>query len=193
MVLQKKDDSAFSTAAAFLRSGKLTVLPTDTIYGFSTIDTDEGARLIQKAKGRAAEKAFIRLVASPEEAGRFSPVEINPRLTALWPGAVTVIVPTRDGKTMAFRCPDDEWLRTLIHETGRPVFSTSVNLSGEPPLTSAAGIERTFGRLVDLIVADDDAVSNRSGIPSTIVDASVRPYRILRQGAVRIPPSCLNF
>ena len=196
MVLLKKHEDCIAQAAEIIRSGKLAVIPTDTIYGFSTVDTEEGALLIQKAKGRSPEKSFIRLISSPEEIKRYSTAEINPRLTGYWPGAVTIIVPVSGGGTMAFRCPGDIWLRKLIKEIGRPVFSTSVNISGSSPLVRAEDIERQFGDTADLIVVDDEATAgqNETGkLPSTLVDASVYPYRILRQGEVFIPDSCLSF
>lgn len=196
MVRLKKHEDSIPLAAEILGSGRLAVIPTDTIYGFSTIDTEEGALLIQNAKGRSSGKSLISLVSSPDEIKEYSTEELNPLLMDLWPGAVTVIVPVSGGGTRAFRCPGDGWLRKLVKKIGRPVFSTSVNISGEKPLSNPEDIVKKFGSLLDLIVIDDEACSNLAGVdnlPSTLVDASVHPYRIIRQGAVVIPASCLNF
>ncbi len=196
MVRLKKHEDSIPLAAEILGSGRLAVIPTDTIYGFSTIDTEEGALLIQNAKGRSSGKSLISLVSSPDEIKEYSTEELNPLLMDLWPGAVTVIVPVSGGGTRAFRCPGDGWLRKLVKKIGRPVFSTSVNISGEKPLSNPEDIVKKFGSLLDLIVIDDEACGNLAGVdnlPSTLVDASVHPYRIIRQGAVVIPASCLNF
>lgn len=178
-------------AADVLRQGKLAVLPTDTMYGFSAVDTEEGAARICAAKERPEEKAFIRLIADPGGLSRFACVPVPAGLLRLWPGALTLVVPVSGGKTMAFRCPGDAWLRQVVAETGRPVFSTSVNVSGDPPMRRAEEIAAKFGNMLDLLVISDPEETAEI-LPSTLLDISVRPWRILRQGAVRIPDGLLN-
>ena len=194
MILSKKDISSVSAAASVLRAGNAAVLPTDTIYGFSALDSEKGAELIRKIKGgRPTEKSFIRLIFSPEDLKKYTSVKIKKELLDLWPGAVTLILPLDSGGTAAFRCPADAWLRSVVSQTGSAIFSTSVNISGEKPLLRAADIEKKFGNYVDLIIEDDPPEnSGQTVLPSTIVDASSVPFRIVRQGAVLIPKEMLN-
>lgn len=193
MICSKTENSAH-IAADFLKRGKICVLPTDTVYGFSGIaenslqakfDTDVK---IRKIKGRKEKKPFIQLVSSPDEILKYSDVKIPEHLALKWPGALTVIVPLKypfseKNATAAFRCPGDLWLRNVIAECGFPVYSTSVNRSGCPVLDSPLGIEKEFGAEVDLIIDDGD---KKGLLPSTIVLLENGGWKVLRQGSVTV-------
>lgn len=188
MVISRKSSESVECTARFLREGKLVILPTDTIYGFSGIVPDAN-RLIISAKGRDEGKPFIQLLANAEGLSLHTKDKIRPELLALWPGAVTIIVRNIDGGTTAYRCPGDEWLRAVLIKTGTPVYSTSVNRAGEAPLRLIGDIIAQFGGIADLIVDDGD---NQDAAASTIVDATGDTYRIIRQGAVSVPESLLG-
>ena len=85
--------------------------------------------------------------------------------------------------TVAFRCPGDLWLRQIIKECGSPIYSTSVNKSGEPVLDRVEDIEKVFGPRVDLIVDDGD---KKGALPSTLVSLENGEIKVLRQGSVRL-------
>ena len=192
LIIPKKARSSLEEGAAALRAGKLVVLPTDTIYGFSALDSEEGAALIFKAKERSSKKGLIRLIATPAYLKQVSPAALSEALLSLWPGALTLVVPVIGGGSAAFRCPGDEWLRGLVASVGRPIFSSSVNTSGASPLARAADINKRFGSVASLIIEDDEGMGS-GALPSTIVDVTERPYRVLRQGAVAIPEELLSF
>ena len=190
MTFRKCDEDSAARAADFLRRGDIVVLPTDTVYGFSGIvDGDQYAfhtdKNIRAIKGRGDDKPFIQLLAKPGDVQKYARDRIPDRILARWPGALTVVVRTaEDGGTTAFRCPGDEWLRAVIARVGAPIYSTSVNRSGQPVLDNAQDIERAFGGEVAAII---DGGSMRGGVPSTIVavapDGSVS---LVRQGAVML-------
>ncbi len=186
MIVLKSSSLSISLATRALLEGKLVVLPTDTVYGFSTLDTKEGEALIRRAKGRKEDKPFIRLIASPDDLKKYTAVKVKKGLLDYWPAALTLVVPVDGGKTAAFRCPADTWLRALIAQVGSAIFSTSVNASGEAPLTQAAEIEAHFKDAASFIVQDDPPTDAVPALPSTIVDVSSFPYRVLRQGSVVI-------
>lgn len=193
MICRKSDSESLYVAADYLRRGKIVVLPTDTVYGFSGIvdgrhysfHTDQK---IKALKGRADDKPFIQLISSPDDLKKYTRDVVPDAILAKWPGALTVIVHTflADGSlsTTAFRCPGDEWLRKVIALCGAPIFSTSVNKSGSPVLDNMQDIKAVFGADVPLIVDDGCKNGNK---PSTIVkieeDGSVT---LVRQGAVLI-------
>ncbi len=87
------------------------------------------------------------------------------------------------------RLPDSAYLRAVLAGVGQPLYSTSVNRAGLPPMNSIEEIRAEFEGEVDLIV---DAGPLDQGSPSTIVDVTRRPYRIVRQGALQIPPEDLG-
>jgi L-threonylcarbamoyladenylate synthase len=193
MICRKSDSESVLIAADYIRRGKIVILPTDTVYGFSGIVDGRHysyhtAEKITELKGRDEKKHYIQLLSKPEDVKKYTRDVIPDELFENWPGPLTIIVHTfaKDGNfaTTAFRCPGDEWLRKVISQCGAPVYSTSVNKSGNPPLNNLVDIKKEFGSAVDLIVDDGD---KSSGVPSTIVsvleDGSVK---LIRQGAVKI-------
>lgn len=212
MRLQKSDPHSIELCAAALVRGEVVIIPTDTVYGFSGI-VPESEERIRRIKGRDETKPFIQLIAEPEDIALYSDSSLPPVIRSLMPGAVTVIVktaldfsagtsknaeptlvPAEDsvsgladnascGTTTAFRCPDDDWLRTLIRKCGKPLYSTSVNRSGFPVLTDIDTMEKEFAAEVFCIV---DGGEKKEALPSTIVDLSGGTPKIIRQGAVKI-------
>lgn len=193
MICRKSDKESVSIAVSYLRRGKVVIIPSDTVYGFSGIVDGRHYSFhtnqkICQIKGRDDSKQLIQLIADPSDVKKYTRDVIPDELFNKWPGPLTIIVHTfaEDGNfdTTAFRCPDDEWLRDVIRQCGAPIYSTSVNKSGEKNLESIADIRNVFGGDVPLIVDDGD---KKGGVPSTIVSIDVDgSLKILRQGAVEI-------
>ena len=189
MILSKSDKNSVSVCQNVLREGKIVIIPTDTVYGFSglacpflPLDTDSR---IKSVKGRAETKPFIRLIASSSDIKKYTSDKIPESLISLWPGPLTIIVNNKlEGSTTAFRCPGDEWIRKILSGLDFPLYSTSVNRSGFPVLDSEAEIIREFESEVDLIVSDGD---KKNALPSTIVSLVDGSIKVLRQGSLVIP------
>jgi L-threonylcarbamoyladenylate synthase len=186
MVLAAADPAAARSLAAALAGGGVAVIPCDTIYGIVGIDPEAEAR-IRLLKGRDDGKPFLRLVADPAWVRRLTGREAPPRLARHWPGPLTIVLPSGDG-TLALRVPATPWLRELIAGLDRPLLSTSVNRSGCPALWRMDDIVAEFESSVDLVLDGGDLPG---AVPSTIVDATARPCRILRAGALSLPPEDL--
>lgn len=134
----------FTFLAEKISSGAICVLPTDTVYGLvATTDQPEIIEKIYDMKGRSSNKPFIILISDISQLDTFL-IDITDKQTAslnkLWPGPVSVILPCPDEsfaylhrgvKSLAFRVPDQLWLRELINKTG-PIIATSANKSGLP-------------------------------------------------------------
>lgn len=201
MILKKSDPSSIEETAAVLRKGGIVIIPTDTVYGFSGIvdlkaagtnfETDTKIRAI---KGRAESKPLIQLIAKPEDIRLYTDDEIPAELLSKWPGALTIIVHIKENsplaataipqtRTVAFRCPGDAWLREIIARCEAPIFSTSVNRSGQPVLDTTAAITKEFSSEADLIIDDGD---KKGALPSTLVTIENGQVRVLRQGSVTI-------
>lgn len=173
-----------------LKAGKVLILPTDTVYGFSAIVSEKfnTAEKIRMIKGRSETKPFIQLIAEPSDIFKFTDEKIPPELLKYWPGPLTIILKDKrlagaSVDTTAFRCPGDEWLRRIIKETGSVIYSTSVNKSGCPVLETESDILKEFENSVDLIVIDGD---KKNALPSTIVKVENGKYSVLRQGEIKI-------
>ena len=201
LINNKSDETSIELTASTLKNGGIVIIPTDTVYGFSGIvdlknsanryETDAQIRAI---KGRAETKPLIQLIAKPEDLRLYTDDEIPDSLLSKWPGALTIIVHVKEdspladtaipeSRTIAFRCPGDEWLRKIIAECGAPVFSTSVNRSGQPVLDTTEAITTEFSEEVALIINDGD---KKGALPSTLVAIENGEVKVLRQGAVKI-------
>ncbi len=190
LILRSHPRSA-QVAAGCLRSGGICILPTDTVYGLSGL-VPGGRERLRAIKGRGGEKPFIQLIADPSDICQYTDTGLPSDLLSLWPGALTVVVPTRDGSTVAFRCPGDGWLRQVIALAGSPIYSTSANRSGRPVLGTLREIREEFAGEVDLLVDGEGSVATGAR-PSTLVELLPDGgCRILRQGDVVVPPGLLE-
>lgn len=201
MILKKSDSTSIEQTAAILKNGGIVIIPTDTVYGFSGIVDLKNASAhfktdakIRAIKGRAETKPLIQLIAKPEDIRLYTDDDIPSSLLAKWPGALTIIVHIKEdaplaataipeSRTVAFRCPGDEWLRKIIENCGAPVFSTSVNRSGQPVLDTTNSIASEFENEVNLIIDDGD---KKGALPSTLVTIENGNVKVLRQGSVII-------
>ncbi len=189
MVLKASDPDALPRASAVLSSLGVAILPCDTIYGIVGVAPQTEER-IRSIKGRGEDKPFLQLLPDLGWVRKLSGQELPPRLARLWPGPLTLIVQAKAGGTVGIRLPDSDVLRCILAAVGRPLYSTSVNRAGSSPLNRIEDIRDEFEDCVDLIV---DAGALSQGAPSTIVDVTARPYRILRQGSLRLSPEDLEM
>jgi L-threonylcarbamoyladenylate synthase len=168
--------AAICPIADILQGGGIALLPTDTIYGLHALATNDAAiARIAQLKGRADEKPFVVIAATADQLRAFG-AEIPKALEELWPARLTAVVRRADS-TVAARVPDLAWLRKLLEITG-PLVSTSVNRSGDPPISSIDDVAKELTAGIDAAL---DA-GRQDGKPSTIVDFTGASPRILREG-----------
>lgn len=193
-ILPARERESLKIAADTLRRGDIIALPTDTIYGLAALAFDPVAvAKIYTAKNRPAHKAIPVFVASTADMPRVCreiPGTAKPALQALLPGALTVILPahpalpgivTNFGDTVAVRIPDHPVVLELLALVGEPLAVTSANLSNHPTPPTAAGVAQQLAGRIALVL--DDGPSPRRD-PSTILDLTQSPPKILRQGAI---------
>ncbi len=175
-------------AAALLRDGALVAMPTDTVYGIGcrTGDAEALDRLFE-AKRRPAEKRIPILVAGLDQAAAlgFAVDERARRVgDALWPGALTLVLPPSvpGAETQAFRAPDHPVTLELIRRSG-PLAVTSANRSGEPETYEADDVLVAFAD-TSLVAAVVDGGRVPGGVASTVLDLSVPRPRVLREGPI---------
>jgi L-threonylcarbamoyladenylate synthase len=189
MVLSRDNPAAIERAVAVLSEGGVAVLPCDTIYGLVGRAPDTENRL-RAVKGRGDDKPFLMLIADPSWTKAFSDQPLPPALAPFWPGELTLLfrAATGGGK-IAFRLPRDPFLLDILVRLNRPLYSTSVNRTGQAHLWRIKEIEREFDTDVDVIVSASDLPD---AVPSTILDITATPYAIVRQGKVVIPAGLLQ-
>jgi L-threonylcarbamoyladenylate synthase len=190
---QTADAAAIAEAAWVIRAGGLVAFPTETVYGLGADGLSEAAvRRIFAAKGRPESKGLILHLCEPawaREVAEVSP-EAERLMAAFWPGPLTLVLPalpvvpavtTGGGATVAVRMPDHPVALALIRAAGRPIAAPSANPSGGPPPRTAAEVLAGLDGRFDLLL---DAGPTPLGTPSTLLDLTQEPPRILRQGAV---------
>ena len=170
-----------------LQKDEIAVYPCDTIYGLiGKIGPSEAK--IRDIKGREDDKPFI-ILSTLELVDFISRTKIPGNIKSLWPGPLTLILESRIGGTVGVRVPDDKRILSLISELGSPIYSTSVNISGSRPLNLIEDIKAQFVDKVPLIIDGGDIVN---ALPSTILDITAKPHKILRSGALTVPDDYLS-
>lgn len=177
MIIEKKQQNTLEIAVSELEKGSVIVLPCDTVYGFSSLYI-VGEQQLKDLKGRDGNKPFL-VLATKDQVNSICQ-DIPDKLLKIWPAPLTAILNKKDGGTLAVRVPNDEFLLKLLEITGKPIYSTSVNMSGEPLIEKFEEIVEKFGQKVPLIIKDKEVTQS---LPSTLVNFTVKPYQVLRQGS----------
>ncbi|MDO5493782.1 MAG: L-threonylcarbamoyladenylate synthase [Nesterenkonia sp.] len=186
---------AVSAAVQTVRTGDCLVLPTDTVYGIGAdAFSPQAVRVLLAAKGRGRSMPPPVLIGSLAVL-RALAEEVDDRAErlaeAFWPGALSLILPAQPSLawdlgetrgTVALRMPADDLALDLLGRTG-PLAVSSANRTGSPAATTAAEAHDMLGDSVELYL--DDGPRNTVS-PSTIVDCTVSPLRVVREGAISV-------
>ena len=192
------DAAAVAEAAEVLRGGGLVAVPTETVYGLAArADSGAAVAAIYRAKGRPDFNPLIVHVAGLEQAEKLALFDARARGLArhFWPGALTLVLPLRDGAgiaqavtaglpTVALRCPAHPIMQSLISATGLPLAAPSANRSGGVSPTCAEHVAASLGSKVELIL---DGGACQAGIESTII--ALREggdWQVLRPGPISV-------
>lgn len=181
-------------ALRVLREGGIILYPTETSYALGCDAGNSKARVrIFKIKGRSKSKELPLIVGSEAMARRLYRVNaLAARLMKkYWPGPLTLLLDARrGGKSAAIRVPGSVIARVLSRRLGRPIVSTSANLSGKQACFSArTALRQLRGKGIDLVL---DAGRLHRRKPSAIVDARCGQLCILRRGSKEIKKSDIN-
>lgn len=190
----KPEQSHIAKAIRIIRTGGIIAYPTETFYGLGADAENERALArVFLIKGRDALKPLPVLIGSEEElTGLAKEVPETARLLIrkFWPGALTLVfnaaprIPSRltggTGK-IGIRISSHPLARLLAKNITRPLTATSANLSGEPACTQAAEVIRCLGDRIDAVI---DGGETAGGLGSTVLDVTVDPPLLLREGAI---------
>ena len=196
-VLRTSELSASEIAAAAVQAlseGKLVALPTDTVYGIAVNASCEAAvRRLFEIKQRSADNPLPVLIADWEDtkdAVSDVPVSAQRLADRFWPGPLTIILHksaaisdlvTAGQPTVGLRVPDHELTRTILRQADFAVAVTSANISDQPAACTAQHVLASVGSAIDMLIDDGPCPG---GIPSTVLDLTVSPPQILRDGPI---------
>lgn len=191
--------SVVEQAVRALRSGAAIVIPTDTVYGVAALpDLDGATEQLWALKGRDEQKPLAVLVADERQALDLLDLDdaANRRARAwiarFWPGALTIVgrrsraamslqLGSHHLDTIGVRRPASPIVGAIAAITG-PIAVTSANRSGEATATTASAAAAALDGPVALVVDGGPAGT----VASTVVDLTVEPWTVRREGGVTV-------
>ena len=200
---------AINKALEVLRAGGIILYPTDTVWGIGCDATDPSAvARIYEIKRRADSKSLVLLASDMDMICRYvrevpemavQLVEVNDKpMTIIYPDAIVGqspagpdAFPKADRRCLAFntvaedgtvgiRIPMMDFCQQLVARLGRPLVSTSANISGEPTPKKFAEISEEIRSAVDHIVdpvLERGATGHSSSIIKVGLDYSIEIIR----------------
>lgn len=192
-------EKAFTEVIAILRSGGVIVYPTETVYGLGGNALDEKAvKKVFDIKSREKDKPLIVLVRDLAMADQLANLgNYKQLLKGYWPGALTGIfrakkkfligIISENGK-IALRISSHPFVMNLFKLIDFPLISTSANRSGGESCLDVGQVKKSLGERYKLVDFVFDGGKIPSSLPSTLVDFTVTPPKVLRQGNVIYSP-----
>jgi L-threonylcarbamoyladenylate synthase len=180
-------DSAVDVAVAHLKGGGILVHPTDTVYGLGGDATSEDAvAKIRKLKGIKEKKPMSVMVSDFGmidyycESGVWEDIILKKYL----PGPYTFVlkkqryIAASDTDKLGIRIPDSAFCQALCQRFGRPIITTSANLTSKAPPTRIEEVEKSILLGAGLAI---DGGETKYKSPSVVID--LVEHRMLREGS----------
>ncbi len=190
------DSNALHQCILTLKNGGVVVFPTETVYGIGAdIRQSSAITRVIAIKGRPKTQPLLVHCADFEQAKPLitnHPPEASLLAEKFLPGSLALIffrsplvpdVVTGGGDTVGIRVVANPFFARLCRELGAPLVGSSANLSGQGATNDFSAINPKIIENADVAI---DAGKTGSGLASTILDLTVKPFRLLRIGA--IPP-----
>ncbi len=190
----KKD---IEKAIEALNQGSIIIFPTDTAFGIGCrIDNEKSVQKLFNLRKRPVSQATPVLVSSLEMVREYVediPQDVKEKLIdKYWPGALTIVLQSRiskvpllvrgGGSTIGLRMPNHPIVQELIQRVKVPILGPSANFHGEKTPYTFEDLDPELIKLVDCVIPGECSVKNAS----TVIDCSQKPWKILREGAVKI-------
>ncbi|MBT2595822.1 L-threonylcarbamoyladenylate synthase [Arthrobacter sp. ISL-72] len=182
-----------------IREHKCVVFPTDTVYGIAAdAFSPQAVTMLLVSKGRSRKMpppVLIPRLNALDGLATDVPAEARKLAEAFWPGGLTMIFhaqPSLDWDlgetkgTVALRMPADDVAQDLLTLTG-PLAVSSANRTGQTAARTAADALAQLAESVEVYLEGGlRPAGGAEALPSTIVDATALPLRVVRQGAIPV-------
>jgi len=184
-------------AVEVLNNGGIVIFPTDTAFGIGCrIDKEETIERLSNMLKRPKDMATPVLVSSIDMAQEYlEPIPDNVKdklIKKYWPGALTIVLPCKldkvpslvrgGGQTLGVRIPNYSKIVQIIKEIKVPLLGTSANIHGEKTPYEHSDLSPELIKLVDFVVSGETILKEQS----TVIDCSQKPWKILREGVVKL-------
>jgi len=180
------DSSVIKEAVDLILKGGIVAVPTETVYGLALDPAkEESLKRLYEIKQRAEDLPLSIALADKSNATskHFSvlPPFGHRLIEKFWPGPLTIIYFDKAENKIGIRVPSDPVVSQILTKLNKAVFLTSANLSGSKEAISGLEVENIFDGKVDLIV---DSGNTLYGQPSTVIDLTLNPFKVLRSGVI---------
>ncbi|MBU1197397.1 threonylcarbamoyl-AMP synthase [Candidatus Micrarchaeota archaeon] len=195
VIIRANDSSAIRLACRWLARGHLVIAPSETCYGILADATQTDAiRKVFRAKHRSSEKKVSVFVSGYAMATHYAIISSRVRhlMKQFLPGPLTIVLtpktshalsPAYFKDSVAIRVSSHPFISKLVKQYGKPLTATSANVSGGNEIYSFKEIFQTFSHEMVLLV---NGGTLRKQAPSTVLDVTQTPYRVLRKGAIDV-------
>jgi L-threonylcarbamoyladenylate synthase len=187
-------ETVLSRAVDILAAGGVIAYPTETFYGLGADATNEKAiRKIYALKGRNFNNPLSVIITGEENlyplVQEVPAVALN-LMQSFWPGPLTIVFKasasvspllTAGTGKIGVRISSHAGAMVIAQKLGHPLTATSANLSGAAECSTAVDVAAQIGNKIDAIV---DLGKTAGGLGSTIIDVTVNPPQILREGTI---------
>ncbi len=192
--LSRPDPADLEKAARALERGELVAFPTETVYGIGCDPRQPGAvEALFRLKGRPAGLRLPFVAADVHQAALLVSIEgekVRGLMERFWPGPLTLVLPFIGarrlapldwGESLAIRVPGALLPRALAAAVGVPLPATSLNRSGQPPVSRADEMPESIRAGLGVLL---DGGPLPTSLPSTVLDLTGPLPRMIRPGAV---------
>lgn len=192
---QRPEKELIEEAVEVIRKGAVCAYPTETFYGLGVDVTNEQAiKHLFDIKRRDYGNPVAVIVSDREMLASIVeeiPGKARVLMDLFWPGPLTILfrtnrtisrrLTTNTGK-IGIRISSHPVALALVSGLGRPLSTTSANLSGFPPSQTLRHLKGYFGEKIDLIV-DSGPLPPAAG--STVIDVTEEKLAIIREGVIK--------
>ena len=198
-------------AIQVLNQGGIIIFSTDTAFGIGCrMDDEKAVKRLFEIRKRPESQAVPVLVDSIDMAREYvltsrGGISIPPLrwmsdidndverlMKKYWPGGLTIVLKAKiskvpilvrgGGDTIGARMPDHEIILEIIKQAGVPILGPSANFHGEQTPFNYSDLNKELVGKVDYILKGECTIKK----PSTVIDCTVSPWKIVREGAIKI-------
>ncbi len=165
-----------------LRNDQIICAPTDTVYGLICKANEKNRQKLAQLKENNLDKKYTIMVENNQQALNLWRENklINSLVDKYFPGALTIIALEKNSNSfLGIRIPDYDLLLEVIKEVG-PIFATSTNKSGKPPLNDVESIQKDFPHIK---ILKGKCLKQK---PSTIIKVVDDNLTLIRKGPITI-------
>ena len=150
-----------------LKSGEVIGYPTEAVYGIGCDPWNQSSvEKIAKIKGRESSKTFLMVASSIDQLTDLIDIStLSRQVTSSWPGHTTWLITAKENvpywlqdeqtNKVGIRISNHPLVRELCNKFGKPIISTSANISGKEEIKNQQEFMKIFSSDINYLVDGD--------------------------------------